>query len=83
MGLHGLCGSSIPSCLCASAWVHVACSHWPKPILVNTGKIGLFEVPWQPNILPFQLVKIGRLVIGAAPSELTTMVGRRIKQKFR
>ncbi len=49
-----------------------------KPIAVETGTQK--PHPWTPNILPLQLVKIGNLVIVAAPVELTTMSGRRIKK---
>jgi neutral ceramidase len=49
-----------------------------KPIALQTGTIKPY--PWTPNILPFQLFKIGHLFIAAAPFELTTMSGRRIKE---
>ncbi len=48
-----------------------------KPIALQTGLLKPY--PWTPNILPFQVVKIGNLFIAAAPFELTTMSGRRIK----
>lgn len=48
-----------------------------KPIALQTGK---FSPPWTPNILPLQIVRIGNLVIIAAPMELTTMTGRRIRE---
>ena len=48
-----------------------------KPIVIQTG---LMNPPWTPNILPLQIFTIGRLVIVAAPVELTTMAGRRIQE---
>ena len=49
-----------------------------KPIALHTGL--MLPYPWTPNVLPFQVVKIGNLFIAAAPFELTTMSGRRIKE---
>lgn len=49
-----------------------------KPIVLSTGTKKPY--PWTPNILPFQEMKIGSLVIVAAPFELTTMTGRRIRE---
>lgn len=48
-----------------------------KPIALQTGKM---SPPWTPNVLPLQVVRIGNLVIIAAPMELTTMTGRRIRE---
>ncbi len=48
-----------------------------KPIISSTGT--MLPYPWTPQILPMQVVKIGNLVIGAIPMELTTMTGRRLK----
>lgn len=48
-----------------------------KPIAISTGS--MLPRPWTPQILPMQVVKIGNLVIGAVPMELTTMAGRRVK----
>src|SRR3990167_6425233 len=47
-----------------------------KPIALETGKMKPY--PWTPDILPLQIIKIGHLIIVAAPFELTTMTGRRI-----
>lgn len=44
--------------------------HSPKPILLNTGDI-TFPYPWQPRILPVQLLRIGQLVIAGVPAEFT------------
>jgi neutral ceramidase len=49
-----------------------------KPIALTLGNKKPY--PWVPNILPFQMFKIGGFVIAAAPFELTTMSGRRIKE---
>ena len=45
----------------------VECHH-PKPILLNTGGLN-FPYPWQPRILPLQLLRIGQLVIAGVPAE--------------
>ena len=44
--------------------------HSPKPILLNTGDIN-FPYPWQPKILPLQLLRVGQLIIAAVPAEFT------------
>ncbi|EKD70776.1 MAG: hypothetical protein ACD_46C00403G0001 [uncultured bacterium] len=49
-----------------------------KPIAVSTGTKSPY--PWTPNILPYQVIKLGNVVIAAAPFELTTMTGRRIRE---
>jgi neutral ceramidase len=49
-----------------------------KPIVLQTGIMKPY--PWTPNILPLQIFKIGQLIIVAAPFELTTMTGRRIRE---
>lgn len=49
-----------------------------KPIALQMGVMK--PHPWTPNILPLQIVKIGNVVIVAAPFELTTMSGRRIRE---
>ena len=50
--------------------------HAEKVILLPTG---LFEPSWTPHILPFQIIRIGQLAIVAAPFEITSMAGRRLK----
>lgn len=61
-------------------WVFCEMSTTPcqgaKPIAVETGSK---QPPWTPAVLPLQLFKIGQLHVIAAPMELTTMTGRRIK----
>jgi len=52
--------------------------HYPKPILVATG--GNVKNSWTPEILPFQLLRIGKLVIIGVPGEMTTMSGRRLRK---
>lgn len=49
------------------------CQH-DKPVLLSTG-----DLDWVPQTLPFQLFVIGDLAIIGAPSEVTTMSGRRIR----
>lgn len=48
-----------------------------KEILLATGVVS--PIPWTPDVLPVQLLKIGRLAVVAVPSEVTTMAGRRLK----
>ncbi|WP_281555967.1 neutral/alkaline ceramidase [Thalassomonas sp. RHCl1] len=50
--------------------------HAEKEILLATGLVE--PVPWTPDVLPLQLLKIGRLAVVALPSEITTMAGRRL-----
>jgi neutral ceramidase len=54
----------------------------PKPILLNTGDV---EEPhaWDPATVPVQIVRVGGLFILAAPCELTTMAGRRVRDAVR
>ena len=40
-----------------------------------TGSIDI-PYPWQPKIIPIQLLRVGQLVIIAVPGEFTTMSGR-------
>ncbi len=51
--------------------------HAEKSILLVTGKIN--PVPWTPQILPIQLIRIGQLGIIALPAECSTMAARRLK----
>lgn len=53
----------------------------PKPILLATGR-AQFPYPWQPKIVPTQLLKIGQLIIAAVPGEFTTMSGRRLRNSI-
>lgn len=73
------------TCETVSSWLpHFICEmsstncQGVKPIALETGTKKPY--PWTPNVLPFQIVKIGNLIIAAAPFELTTMTGRRIKE---
>ncbi|OGT35487.1 MAG: hypothetical protein A3F11_05000 [Gammaproteobacteria bacterium RIFCSPHIGHO2_12_FULL_37_14] len=49
-----------------------------KPIVLSTGTMKPY--PWTPNILPLQILQIGSVIIIAAPFELTTMTGRRLRE---
>ena len=49
--------------------------HAPKPILLDTGEMD-FPYPWQPVIMPLQIMTIGQLALIAVPGEFTTMSGR-------
>jgi len=56
----------------------IACQA-PKPILLNTGDL---DVPyaWDPHTVPVQIIRFGNVFILAAPAELTTMAGRRLRK---
>ncbi len=49
----------------------------PKPVLIASGHFG-----WTPDILPFQLLRVGTLAIAAVPSEMTTQAGRRLRKRI-
>jgi neutral ceramidase len=49
-----------------------------KIILVPTGNMTPF--PWTPEVLPVQIATIGNLALVAAPFEITTMAGRRLRE---
>lgn len=52
--------------------------HAEKVILLPTGLVK--PDPWTARVAPFQLLRIGQLLVVAAPFELTTMAGRRLKE---
>ncbi|KAG6584494.1 Neutral ceramidase [Phytophthora cinnamomi] len=57
-------------------WVQTCQNANKVPLLA----VGLMEpVPWVPNILPVQVVKIGQFAIAVTNFEVTTMAGRRIR----
>jgi neutral ceramidase len=57
-------------------WVQ-DCQNSVKVPLLATGLCQ--PVPWTPNILPVQIVKIGQFAIAVTSFEVTTMAGRRIR----
>ncbi|KAG1701850.1 hypothetical protein DVH05_010342 [Phytophthora capsici] len=57
-------------------WVQTCQNANKVPLLA----VGLMEpVPWVPNILPVQVVKIGQFALAVTNFETTTMAGRRIR----
>lgn len=48
---------------------------YDKVTVLSTGRLD-----WVPQVLPFQIFTVGKLAIIGAPSEVTTMAGRRIRQ---
>uniref|UniRef100_U5EWG2 Neutral ceramidase n=1 Tax=Corethrella appendiculata TaxID=1370023 RepID=U5EWG2_9DIPT len=56
--------------------------HSPKPILLATGR-NHFPYDWQPATVSTQLLLVGDVAIVAVPGELTTMSGRRMRNKVR
>lgn len=59
----------------------IACQA-PKPILINTADINV-PYEWDPRIVPVQILRVGNLFILSAPSEFTTMAGRRLRNAVR
>ena len=59
----------------------IACQA-PKPILINTADINV-PYEWDPRIVPVQILRVGNLFILSAPSEFTTMAGRRLRNAIR
>ncbi|DBA00071.1 TPA: hypothetical protein N0F65_003737, partial [Lagenidium giganteum] len=49
----------------------------PKVPLLATGLIT--PIPWTPEVLPVQVLRIGQFAIAVVPFEVTTMAGRRIR----
>lgn len=52
----------------------------PKPILLAAGLNKPYS--WVPQIMPVQIIRIGDLAILAAPGEMTTMSGRRLREQM-
>ncbi len=50
---------------------------FPKPTLLPTGFLG-----WTPEILPFQILRLGNLAIIAIPGEMTIQAGRRLEKQI-
>ncbi len=53
----------------------------PKPIAWPVGRATPY--PLVPNVVPIQLIKIGKLAIAGVPGEMTTMSGRRLKTSIK
>ncbi|MEM1359686.1 MAG: neutral/alkaline non-lysosomal ceramidase N-terminal domain-containing protein, partial [Bacteroidota bacterium] len=51
----------------------------PKPVLFYSGYPSN-GASLTPNVLPFQLVRIGQVAITGIPAEITTMAGRRVQK---
>jgi neutral ceramidase len=51
---------------------------FPKPIILPTG-----FMHWSPEILPFQMFRIGSLAIVGIPGEMTMQAGRRLQDAVR
>lgn len=45
----------------------------------TTKKNAMETLPWVPTILPFQILRMGELVIAFTPGEITTVAGERLK----
>jgi neutral ceramidase len=50
----------------------------PKPVLIPSGALG-----WTPEILPFQLLRIGPVAIAGIPGEMTVQAGRRLRASLK
>ncbi len=53
--------------------------HFPKPVLITTGAR---KKSWTPQTLPFQLMRLGEIMLVGVPGEMTTMSGRRLRRDF-
>ncbi len=53
-------------------------AHFPKPIMLLTGT--LKPVPFTPNIIPIQILQIGKFALLGVAAEVTTVAGLRLKQ---
>jgi neutral ceramidase len=51
---------------------------FPKPIVLPTG-----YMHWSPEILPFQIFRIGSLAIAGIPGEMTMQAGRRLEDAIK
>jgi neutral ceramidase len=51
----------------------------PKPVLVTTASK---SPSWTPVVLPFQVLRIGSWALVAVPGEITTMAGRRLRERL-
>lgn len=58
-----------------------AACHGAKPVLLTTGMAPYRWGAWTAEKLPFQLHRIGSLAIVAAPAEISTMAGYRLRQQ--
>ncbi|HNW97976.1 MAG TPA: neutral/alkaline non-lysosomal ceramidase N-terminal domain-containing protein [Bacteroidales bacterium] len=61
----------------SNADINLVNGHYPKPIMWPVGKATPY--PLVPNVVPIQLIKIGKLAIAGIPGEMTTMAGRRLR----
>lgn len=50
---------------------------FPKPIFVATGRQ---KPSWTPDVLPFQVFRIGEVALVGVPGEMTTLAGRELKR---
>lgn len=46
----------------------------PKPVLIPSTALG-----WAPDILPFQILRVGNIAIVGVPGEMTVQAGRRLR----
>lgn len=61
-------------------WLPVVPSH-PVNVFQETAKAGgLKTLPWIPSVIPFQIVRLGNILIAALPGEITTVAGKRVKE---
>ena len=69
--------NAISSLLSKPTQAQIDCHH-PKPILLNLEGINE-PYPWAAQVVPLQVVRMGRFFMLSVPSELTTMAGRRLR----
>jgi len=55
--------------------------HYPKPVLLAPSKGE--PVPFVPDVVELQIIRIGQLTIIGQPGEITTMAGRRLRETIK
>lgn len=61
----------------AACWATTSECQAEKPIALDMGRRR--PVPWTPEVLPLQIIRLGPLAVVAIPFEITTMAARRLR----
>lgn len=61
-------------------WLPVVPSHPVNVFQVTAKAGGLKTLPWIPSVIPFQLIRLGNILIATLPGEITTVAGKRVKE---
>ncbi|ELU11671.1 hypothetical protein CAPTEDRAFT_130746 [Capitella teleta] len=54
--------------------------HKPKPVLLPTANMQEPYPYWQPEVVPVQLLRVGKILFLGIPGKVTTMAGRRLQE---